>query len=92
MITITIAENPERHATFNVSIGETFLCSSRQPLLDAARILLAQGANPNELIAMKHAGKNHTALQARIATAAKLTVDEEGPRFRTWRPHPRSIP
>ena len=59
----------------------------RQPLLDAARVFLAEGADPKARIQMRHEGSPHVALSASVGKAAKLTVDEHsGTVFVKWRP------
>jgi hypothetical protein len=63
------------------------ICSSRQPLLDAARVLLAEGAAPDTQIEMWHAGADHVALRTTLVTAAKLRVLEGSRdivRFAQW--------
>src|SRR5262245_42598210 len=42
--------------------GRLVVASSRQPLLDGARVLLAEGADPRSRITMRHAGADHVAL------------------------------
>jgi hypothetical protein len=66
-------------------LGErVILESSRQPLLDAARVLLGEGADPRTRIQMRHAGAIHVALSSTVGKAAKLEVKDDinGPRFR----------
>ena len=66
-------------------------CVSREPLLAAARILLAEGWPPDALIVMRHAGADHDALRARLGVAARLTVGEARngcPTFRSWKAPP----
>ena len=79
-----------RPGRFIACLGERVLHSAtRQPLLDCARILLGEGADPTARIEMRHAGAEYVALSSTIGAAAKLTVEEltnNGvPRFRTWR-------
>jgi len=65
-------------------LGErVILESSRQPLLDAARVLLGEGADPRTRIQMRHAGAIHVALSSTVGKAAKLEVKDDinGPRF-----------
>lgn len=56
--------------------GRVILKSSRQPLLDAARVFLAEGVPPDTRIAMRHEDSPHVALSSSIGAAAKLTVKE----------------
>ena len=63
------------------------LCISRQPLLDAARTLLAEGADPKARIVMRRKGSD--CLSSTIGAAAKLTVEDNTvgkPIFRRFRP------
>jgi hypothetical protein len=71
--------------------------ASRQPLLDAARALLAAGYDPSTTLVMRHGGSNADSLRATIGAAAKLTVTERsrhGPRFepfQRWNAVSRSV-
>jgi hypothetical protein len=84
---IVIEETSQRRGKFSPHLpdGRPLLSSSRQPFLDAARVLLAEGA-----IAMRHRGSATIAMTSTVGEAAKLTVKEgpNGPRFRKWRPFP----
>lgn len=64
------------------------LCVSRTPFFDAARELLAQGYDPNDLLMLRHAGSDTDSLRAELRTAASLTVKETGygPRVQPWKP------
>jgi hypothetical protein len=85
MITIEVREI-KRRGKFEARLGERVLVkNSRTPLLDSARILLAEDAGPNEIIAMRRPGDIADAMQAPIGKAAKLTVKEDdAPRFAKW--------
>ena len=76
---------------FEARLDGRLLCRSRQPLLDAARILLAEGCDPDERIVMRHAGSTVDALSAKVGVAAGLTVSESHgpPRFVRWQPFHR---
>jgi len=79
-----------REHTAHLPDGRKLLSSSRQPLLDTARVLLAEGVPPETSNAMQHKGSATIAMTSTVGEAAKLTVEEEsdGPRFRKWRPFP----
>ena len=83
---IVIEETSQRRGKFSAHLldGRKLLSSSRQPLLDAARVLLAQGIPPETPLAMQHKGSATIAMTSTVGEAAKLTVEEEpgGPRFR----------
>jgi hypothetical protein len=92
LLIIVSACRPRAHL-FEARLADRVLCVSRRPLLDAARILLAEGCDPAVTIVMRHAGSEVYALSARLGAAAKLTVDEVVPTFapgepcRRWRVH-----
>lgn len=91
MRTITITVHPLNpplgRGRFEVRLGDLIILkSSRQPLLDAARLFQAEGFSPDDRIVMRHAGADHDALSSTIGAAAKLTVEEDNvTRFRGWR-------
>jgi hypothetical protein len=70
---------------------ELLVASSRQPFVDAARVLIEKGHDADAALVMKHAGTDTVALRSRIGTAAGLTVDERSrPLFTRWMPFPRA--
>jgi hypothetical protein len=76
-----------------VTDGKVLVAATRQPFLDGARALLAEGANPQATIILKHPGSETVCLRARLGAAAKLTVEESNrgkPTFRRWKPRPLS--
>lgn len=89
--TITITVRPLGRGRFEASGGKfVILKSSRQPLLDAARIYLAAGVPPDTRITMRHVGVDHDALSSTVGKAARLTVKDtptEGPVLTTWQPY-----
>jgi hypothetical protein len=69
--------------------GRLLVRSSRTPLCDAARVLIAEGADPDSIIVMRHAGSSVDSFRARLSVAAALAVEEResrAPRFVRWRP------
>jgi hypothetical protein len=79
------------HGKFTVHLDDRQLCISRQPLLDGARILLAEGFDPETPIVTRHAGDAFDAMISTVGEAAKWTVREnetEGPRFVRWTAFP----
>jgi hypothetical protein len=71
------------------SSGQLLVRSSRQPFLDAARELIAQGHDPSLTLIMRHHGSDVPALRASIGGASRLTVDEDrtrAPRIKRWKP------
>ena len=89
---IVIEETSQRRGKFSAHLpdGCKPLSSSRQPLLDAARVLLAEGIPPETPIAMQHKGSATIAMTSTVGEAAKLTVKEKpnGPKFEKWEPFP----
>ena len=78
--------NPPRHCRFEARLeGDArILCVSRQPFVDAARVLVDEGYDPTEILRMRRLGSETIALTAQLGAAAKLTVEEgpsDGPRF-----------
>ena len=89
MIRIHVVELPERRGRFVARLenGREVVRSSRQPFLDAARALLAEGADPADILIMMR-GQTQS-LSGPIGKVAKLTVAENdrlGPRFARWEP------
>jgi hypothetical protein len=80
VITMAALDRLGRYRTY---LGARLLVAgTRMPLLDAARELIRLGADPDAIVAMRHAGAGHDALRTRLGTAAGLTVDEDRCRFR----------
>ena len=87
VIQLTISPRCGKPGVFDAHICDRLICSSRQPLLDAARILLDEGIAPETKIEMHHAGADHVALRAKVVMAAKLRVLEgtrDTVRFARW--------
>ena len=86
MIEIIIAPAGDQHNAdvFTAHWGDILLGTSRTPFFESARKLLELGADPGDLVTMRHHGSNTVSLRARVGVAAKLTVIENGPRFAPW--------
>jgi hypothetical protein len=68
--------------------GMLIVRRSTQPLLDAARALLADGFDPTAPLAMRHADRDYDAFRTTVGTAAKTTVWNDGvgkPVFASWK-------
>src|SRR5580692_139103 len=67
--------------------GQLIVASTREPLLDGSRALLAAGHDPDTIAVMRHAGSDVDALTARIGMAAQFYVEESahGPVLRSVR-------
>ena len=94
-IILHVAEAADRHGYFMAWVltpdgrhNEHVFPHSRQPFLDAARALLKLGLDPATILTMVHAKTGTQSMRGPIGQAAKLTVDENGPRFRKYRAFP----
>ena len=88
---VTISPNGAAGCYDAVVDGELVVQSSKQPFLDAARVLLSRNIDSNSVLRVRHAGSSVNALIAKIGVAGKLTVAEDDrgpPRFRSWKPFP----
>jgi hypothetical protein len=72
--------------------NEVLVQNSRQPFVDAARVLVKRGQDPDALLVMKRLGSDIVALRAPLGKAAKLTVEEgpHGPRIVPVRTGPKT--
>jgi hypothetical protein len=86
-----IKTSPGRFQATLGSTGALLVSSSRQPFVDAARVLIEKGYDPTVMLMMKHAGSDVIALGARLGKAARLSVEEgvNGPRFVPFRMGPK---
>ena len=79
------------HDKFVVTLDGRQLYISRQPLLEAARVLINEGIDPATPIATRHAGADFDLMTSTVGAAARWTVREtetEGPRFVRWEAFP----
>ena len=75
-----------------LSDGTVLVASSRHPYLDAARILIAAGYDPDSWLEGWPPGTKAFASRARLGIAARLTIDETKTRLRNGRPFPSRRP
>jgi hypothetical protein len=87
-----ILEPVDRHGRSRASLpdGTILVESSRQPFLEAARVLMAAGHSPDSWLEGWRPGSSTWALRARLGIAAGLTVDESKTVFAKWKPFSRS--
>jgi hypothetical protein len=78
LIAITISVAPAGSDRYTARLAETgrILTTAREPLFVAARVLLAEGANPATKLLMRWEGSAVEALRSTIGTAAALSVHE----------------
>lgn len=76
----------DRRGRFRAELADgTVLAVSRQPFLDAARVLISAGYSPEIMLVGLRKGSAHWSLQGRLSDAAKLTVDETKTGFAKWK-------
>jgi len=81
MITIDINSLPvmvngvgQDHQQWQAWLDGELLCTAREPLFAAARVLQARGIPDDTPIASRHKGAAHISLTSTFGKAAKLTV------------------
>src|SRR5262252_8976449 len=72
-ITIVVSE-VDNAGRFSAHVDGRYILTSPSPFCDAARALVAQGADPQSILTMKHAGSETVALSAILGDAAELRV------------------
>ena len=88
-ITVKTARKPGQ---FVAPVRHGVVPSSRQPFLDVAPALMAEGHDPGITIVLRHFGNTTDTLKAELGVAARLSVDEGRTGFRRWTPHPPTRP
>ena len=73
-ITIRVCEIDERRGQFTAHLEGRLLCTSRQPFLDDARVLLGEGADPDATLVMMRG--ETVSLRGRLGRAAGLVVED----------------
>jgi len=73
---------------YDAYLGDRLVCSSWTPFFDAARVLIAEGHDPEATLVMRHRGSDHDVVWAKLRYAATLTVS--GNYFVPYRPPPPS--
>jgi hypothetical protein len=94
MSTLRLIASPDRKrpGTFSTYLetGDALVASTRQPLVDGARELLARGFDPATLLTMRHEGKTYDSFQPMpIGKWAGWTYEErdrDGLRCVRWMP------
>jgi hypothetical protein len=87
-IKIIIGKEIDRHGRFGTSLpdGTVLVGSSRQPFLNAARVLIASGYDPDSWLEGWRPEATAFALRGKLGIAAGLTVDETRTVFAPWKP------
>jgi hypothetical protein len=83
-----ILESINRRGRSSASLpdGTVLVRSSRQAFLDAARVLVAAGYDPEGSLEGWSSGRTAFVLRARLGIAAGLTLDETRTVFAPWKP------
>jgi hypothetical protein len=95
-ITIEVSPSPGRAGRFIAALAPSgrVLGAFSAPLCGAARVLLAEGIQPETCLQMRHAGSETLALRSTVGVAAGLAVSEEGstgaPQFTRFKPFERA--
>jgi hypothetical protein len=80
------------HGRYSAVLGERVLVTAKEPFFAAARILVAEGVDPNRVLTMRHAGSQTKSLTMTVGKAAKLMVVERDangpPTIVRWTPPP----
>jgi hypothetical protein len=89
---LAIVVAPASAGKFTARLDGRELCCSTKPFLDAARVLLAEGVDPDTVIQMVHLGNNTLSLRSTVGAAAGLTILEGDlrPRFARWQAFERT--
>ena len=87
-MTLTITTSYAGRGRWAAFCGGRYLCHATEPFLSGARVLLAQGADPDALVTMRHEGTDHDSFRPmRLGRVAGLTVVNAGngaPCFTCW--------
>jgi hypothetical protein len=79
------AVNQRGRSMASLPDGTVLIASSRHPYLDAARILIAAGHDPDSWLEGWRPGTKAFASRARLGIAARLTIDETKNSFAKWK-------
>jgi hypothetical protein len=95
VIGIEVWETEKRHGKFVAALpdGTVLVKSTRQPLLDTARVLIAEVHDPDTRLEMRHRGSATLSMFGQIGELAKLTVREndDGIRLVRYEPFPTEV-
>jgi hypothetical protein len=77
---------------YSAVLGERVVVTAKEPFFAAARILVAEGFDPNTVLTMRHQGSQTRSLTMPLGKAAKLMVVERDangpPTIVRWTPPP----
>jgi hypothetical protein len=96
--TLKLLQTASRHVVFTTPVARgrsevryggvaEVLLTTRQPLLDTARLLLSLGCRPDAIIARRRVGRDADDMRATLGVAARYTVDETKTIFAKWKPY-----
>ena len=95
MIRVELGEEVKRRGKWRYVIRPLWSdgdCSmehvSRTPLLDACRLLKSTGAPLQSRVGLFRQGRDQPDLTCTVETGAGVYVNDDGPRFQKWVPHP----
>jgi hypothetical protein len=73
-MTKVIIASPAGSGRFDAYIDGRYVVTSASPFIDACRVLVAQGADPDMVVVMRHAGSDVDALRGRLGDVAGVRV------------------
>lgn len=89
-----ITISPAGRGRYHARLGTRLLCTTDNPFLSAARVLMRDGVDPATPLAMVREGSDTVDLRSTVGAAAQFTVyenDHEGPVFRRYRAFPADL-
>jgi hypothetical protein len=93
MIRVELGEEYKRRGTWFYSVpGMGIEGRSRQPLLDACRVIQRMGGDSAERVGLFRQGRSEPDISCTVEDGARLTVREDpSPHFEMWRPMPELV-
>jgi hypothetical protein len=73
-ITVIVSPTADNPGRFDASLDGRYLVTSSSPFIDACRILIEQGADPDAQAVMRHAGSDVDAMHGRLGNVAGTGV------------------
>lgn len=90
-VTITVSRS-KTPGNFDAFLGAEFLLTSRQPMVDAARLLVGRGADPATPATMRHEGSTQDSFApmplGQWATLTYTETERTPLKLSIWRPFP----
>ena len=92
MIRVELGEEVNRHGKWRWTCPRYALAGiSRQPLLDACRGIKRMGGDTKATVGLFREAHSVSDSTCSVGWGARHTVDESGPKFAKWKPHPMAM-